>query len=86
MGIRVCSFPLSLYPPLPYHLLPAALPLTTHAVVSFTFETGSENYKDLENGVYVGAGHFVKEEGAKGLVVEYKVSRVVYGGGAKSSL
>jgi len=45
--------------------------------VAFNFETGSETYKGLENGVYVGAGHFVKEEGQKGLVVEYKVSKVV---------
>ncbi|ORY09599.1 hypothetical protein BCR34DRAFT_625660 [Clohesyomyces aquaticus] len=44
--------------------------------VVFTFETGSEKYKGLENGVYVAAGHFVKEEGMKGIVVEYKVSKV----------
>jgi RNA polymerase I-specific transcription initiation factor RRN6 len=50
----------------------------TAPVVTFTFETGSEKYKELENGVYVAAGHFVKEEGQKGLIVEYKVSKVVY--------
>ncbi|KAF2473752.1 uncharacterized protein BDR25DRAFT_256583 [Lindgomyces ingoldianus] len=45
--------------------------------VSFSFETGSPKYKDLENATYVAAGHFVKEPGMKGLVVEYKVSKVV---------
>jgi hypothetical protein len=34
--------------------------------------------QDLENGTYVAAGHFVTgEEGVKGVVVEYKVSKVV---------
>jgi RNA polymerase I-specific transcription initiation factor RRN6 len=42
---------------------------------TFTFETGSEKYKDLQNGTYVGAGRFVNE--GEGRVVEYKVSRVV---------
>jgi RNA polymerase I-specific transcription initiation factor RRN6 len=46
--------------------------------VSFTFETGSEKYAELQNGTYVAAGHFVKEEGKEGTVVEYKVSKVVY--------
>lgn len=45
--------------------------------VTFTFETGSKEYKELQNGTYVGAGRFVKEEGKKGVVVEYKVSRVI---------
>ncbi|KAH7088796.1 RNA polymerase I-specific transcription-initiation factor-domain-containing protein [Paraphoma chrysanthemicola] len=45
--------------------------------VTFTFETGSEKYKDLENGTYVAAGHFVTGEGKPGTVVEYKVSKVV---------
>ncbi|KAF2027666.1 hypothetical protein EK21DRAFT_102370 [Setomelanomma holmii] len=46
--------------------------------VGFSFETGSEKYKDLENGTYVAAGHFVtNEEGVDGVVVEYKVSKVV---------
>lgn len=48
--------------------------------VSFSFETGSEKYKALENGVFVAAGHFVKEPGQKGVVVEYKVSKVVFSG------
>jgi RNA polymerase I-specific transcription initiation factor RRN6 len=43
--------------------------------VTFTFETGSEKYKELQNGTYVAAGHFVTE--GKGVVVEYKVSKVV---------
>ena len=45
--------------------------------VTFSFETGSDKYKDLENGTYVAAGHFVKEEGKAGTIVEYKVSKVV---------
>ncbi|KAF1950123.1 hypothetical protein CC80DRAFT_496974 [Byssothecium circinans] len=45
--------------------------------VNFTFETGSDKYKDLQNGVFVAAGHFVKE-GEK-TIVEYKVSKVVKG-------
>ncbi|OAL54311.1 hypothetical protein IQ07DRAFT_595839 [Pyrenochaeta sp. DS3sAY3a] len=47
--------------------------------VNFTFETGSEAYKGLQNGTYVAAGHFVNEPGQKGLIVEYKVSKVVKG-------
>ncbi|KAF2277352.1 uncharacterized protein EI97DRAFT_432231 [Westerdykella ornata] len=48
--------------------------------VTFSFETGSEKYKELENGIYVAAGHFiVNEPGQKGVVVEYKVSKVVKG-------
>lgn len=42
------------------------------------FETGSEKYKALEIGVYVGAGRFVVERD-KPVFVEYKVSRVVAG-------
>ncbi|KAE8828960.1 hypothetical protein PTNB73_05909 [Pyrenophora teres f. teres] len=38
--------------------------------VTFSFETGSDKYKDLQNGTYVAAGHFVKEGG--GVIVEYK--------------
>lgn len=48
--------------------------------VTFSFETGSEKYKSLENGTYVAAGHFVKEPGNPGTIVEYKVSKVVYKG------
>lgn len=47
--------------------------------VTFTFETGSTKYKELENGTFVAAGHFVKEQGQKGVVVEYKVSKVIKG-------
>jgi len=46
---------------------------------TFTFETGNPAYKGLENGVFVAAGHFVKEAGSKELIVEYKVSRVLKG-------
>jgi RNA polymerase I-specific transcription initiation factor RRN6 len=45
--------------------------------VTFSFETGSEKYKDLENGTYVAAGRFVNEDGKT--TVEYKVSRVMKG-------
>ncbi|KAL2221145.1 hypothetical protein M432DRAFT_588845 [Thermoascus aurantiacus ATCC 26904] len=43
-----------------------------------TFETGDERYKDLENRVFVGQGHFIVEKG-KPTIVEYKVSQVVKG-------
>jgi hypothetical protein len=42
------------------------------------FETGSDKYKDLELGLYIGAGRFIVEEG-KPVIVEYKVSRAVGG-------
>jgi len=45
--------------------------------VNFTFETGSDQYKDLQNGTYVASGHFIQEQGVKGVIVEYKVSKVV---------
>jgi hypothetical protein len=41
-----------------------------------TFETGSERYRVLETGVYVGAGRFVVGK-ERPVFVEYKVSRVV---------
>ncbi|KAF1919926.1 RNA polymerase I-specific transcription-initiation factor-domain-containing protein [Ampelomyces quisqualis] len=43
--------------------------------VTFSFETGSEKWKELQNGVYVAMGRFVMGE-SKGVIVEYKVSRV----------
>lgn len=43
--------------------------------VTFSFETGSDKYKDLQNGTFVAAGHFVKE--GDGVVVEYKVSKTI---------
>ncbi|KUL91338.1 hypothetical protein ZTR_01652 [Talaromyces verruculosus] len=46
--------------------------------VSFDIETGDERYKDLENGVFVGQGHFVTKTGEK-TIVEYKVSQVLAG-------
>ncbi|KAF2866330.1 hypothetical protein BDV95DRAFT_208408 [Massariosphaeria phaeospora] len=46
--------------------------------VTFSFETGSQKYKELQNGVFVAAGRFVVEEGEGG-IVEYRVSRVVVG-------
>ncbi|MCJ1462221.1 hypothetical protein MMC07_000821 [Pseudocyphellaria aurata] len=47
--------------------------------IEMRFETGDEKLKDLEVGVFVGAGRFRVETG-KPVVVEYKVSRVVRGG------
>lgn len=43
-------------------------------VIEMKFETGDEKLKDLETGVFVGAGRFVVEKG-KPVVVEYKVSK-----------
>jgi RNA polymerase I-specific transcription initiation factor RRN6 len=45
--------------------------------VTFSFETGDEKYKELQNGTYVAAGHFVKEDGKT--FVEYKVSKALKG-------
>ena len=42
------------------------------------FETGDEQLKDLELGVFVGAGRFVVEKGQPA-VVEYKISKLVKG-------
>jgi hypothetical protein len=42
--------------------------------VTFSWGTGSEKYKDLENGTYVAAGRFILEDGKT--IVEYKVGRV----------
>ena len=43
-------------------------------VINVSFETGCEKYKDLERGLFVGAGRFIFD--GRGLGVEYKVSRV----------
>lgn len=43
-------------------------------VIEMKFETGDEKLKDLETGVFVGAGRFVVEK-EKPVVVEYKVSK-----------
>lgn len=43
-------------------------------VINVTFESGSEKYRNLERGVFVGAGRFIWD--GRGLGVEYKVSRV----------
>ncbi len=45
-------------------------------VVHFTFETGDEKLRALENGVFVGAGRFVLEKD-RPVTVEYRVSKVV---------
>ena len=52
--------------------------LIVDPVVEMKFETGDEKLKDLETGVFVGAGRFVVEKG-KPVVVEYKISKVVKG-------
>ena len=48
------------------------------------FETGDDKLKELELGVFVGAGRFRVETG-KPVVVEYKVSRVSRGGDWKQT-
>ena len=53
--------------------------LTLIPVIHVTFETGSMRYKALEQGVFVGAGRFVLEDGD--LKVEYRISQVCKGGG-----
>ncbi|KAL8903706.1 MAG: hypothetical protein Q9207_003750 [Kuettlingeria erythrocarpa] len=45
-------------------------------VVHFTFETGDEKLKALENGMFVGAGRFVLEK-ERPVTVEYRVSKVI---------
>ena len=52
--------------------------LIANLVIEMKFETGDEKLKDLETGVFVGAGHFVVEKG-KPVVVEYKVSKAAKG-------
>ncbi|GES59055.1 hypothetical protein ATEIFO6365_0003033500 [Aspergillus terreus] len=44
----------------------------------FTFETGDERYKDLENRVFAGQGRF-NVGSDKSIVVEYRVGQVVHG-------
>jgi Protein of unknown function (DUF3237) len=56
-----------------------SLLLTTLIVIHVTFESGSERYKELETGVFVGAGRFVIETDRPGVGVEYKISKVVKG-------
>jgi hypothetical protein len=53
--------------------------LTLSTVIHLVFETGSETYRALETGVYVGAGRFVVGKD-RPVFVEYKVSRIVSGG------
>ena len=48
------------------------------AVIEMRFETGEERLKELELGLFVGAGRFVVEQG-KPVTVEYKLSKVVKG-------
>lgn len=42
--------------------------------VTFSFETGSEKWKGLQDGIWVAAGRFVVENGKT--IVEYRVSKV----------
>lgn len=48
----------------------------TLTVIHVTFETGCERYKELETGVFVGAGRFVIDESQGKLWSEYRVSKV----------
>ena len=52
--------------------------LTVILVIEMKFETGDDKLKDLELGVFVGAGRFLAEKG-KPAVVEYKISKIVKG-------
>ena len=52
--------------------------LIVNLVIEMKFETGDENLKGLETGVFVGAGRFVAEKG-KPVVVEYKISKAIKG-------
>lgn len=52
--------------------------LIAKLVIEMKFETGDEKLKDLETGVFVGAGRFVVEKG-KPVVVEYKISKAAKG-------
>ena len=62
--------------PVVCHLLMKTLHIQ---VTEIRFETGDEDLKPLESGVFVTAGRFIYEHG-KPVVVEYKVSKVVKGG------
>jgi hypothetical protein len=53
--------------------------LMLFTVIHLVFETGSETYRALETGVYVGAGRFVVGKD-RPVFVEYKVCRIVSGG------
>ncbi|KAH8886609.1 hypothetical protein GQ53DRAFT_769178 [Thozetella sp. PMI_491] len=46
------------------------------AFTHITFETGAEELKELEHGLFVGSAHFVVKEGG-GYLVETKISKVV---------
>ena len=52
--------------------------LIVNLVIEMKFETGDEKLKDLETGIFVGAGRFVVEKD-KPSVVEYKISKAVKG-------
>ncbi|CAD6586425.1 MAG: hypothetical protein ASARMPREDX12_002367 [Alectoria sarmentosa] len=49
-----------------------------NSFIEMKFETGDEKLKDLETGVFVGAGRFIVEKG-KPTVLEYKISKAVKG-------
>ena len=49
-----------------------------YTVIHLSFETGSEKYRALETGTFVGAGRFIVGK-ERPLFVEYKVSRVISG-------
>lgn len=76
LGIRVCASFLSLSFPLPG--FPGRARVYDVVVIEMRFETGDEKLKELEVGVFVGAGRFVVEQD-KPVVVEYKLSKVSKG-------
>ena len=47
-------------------------------VIEMRFETGEETFKELETGVFVGAGRFIVEQN-RPVTVEYKLSKLVKG-------
>ncbi|KAL9125856.1 MAG: hypothetical protein Q9217_005001 [Psora testacea] len=49
-----------------------------YSFIEMKFETGDEKFKDLELGMFVGAGRFIVEQGLP-VTVEYKISKVVKG-------
>ena len=52
--------------------------LANDIVIEMHFETGDERFKELELGIFVGAGRFLVEQG-KPVTVEYKLGKVVKG-------
>lgn len=58
--------------------LSSLLLIPQNTVIEMRFETGEEKLKELELGVFVGAGRFIVERD-RPVVVEYKLSKLVKG-------